>query len=345
MFEANIDVQPATPSARRVQVQSSPATSSPLRMIANMITPDTPDSRAHPDKARDVWELSVWDPLPISLRMFCFFSPGHVLVYLIFLPLAPLDPRPSMTVFNTLVMQIVLSGQLLFLCDRFSQQGRDNAILQKEVMHEYDAKFVHPMLHPVVRDAGVQTADGASAGTAEVEVGTPTTLIRRTFKTNGNPHIEGGEPTTTHSNRRTSQVFTPTPVAGPRRSDVFVSPSTGFQSPATRYSLPVSASTNSLPYTSTGTNLASLGGQKHTNSPLKKTISLNDVNAAEQSSPRNSREMAAFEQRQRHYPSSPLKQAEARQQQSRTSSGPSSSMFANTARSRIHQQGNARPRF
>lgn len=308
-----------------------------------MIAADTPDARAHPDKSRDVWELSVWDPLPISLRMFCFFSPGHILVYLVFLPLATLDPRPSMTVFNTLVMQIVLSGQLLFLCTRFSQQAQDSAILQKEVMHEYDTKFVHPMMHPVVRDVGVQASDDAGDETAEVEVGTPTTLIRRTFRTNGNPHIEGGEPTTTHANVMKPQLFTPTP--GPRRSEVFVTPATGFRSPAARSSLPASASTNSIPYTSTGTNFGGhLSAYTQTNSPLKKTISMNDITSQEQPSPRNSREMAAYEQRNRHHPSSPLKQAEARHH-ARASSGPATGVFANTARNRIHQQENARPRW
>ncbi|OAA81332.1 hypothetical protein LEL_00877 [Akanthomyces lecanii RCEF 1005] len=210
MFAANIDVQPGTPSARRVPVQGSPATSSPLRLLANLITPDTAESRAHPDKKRDVWELAVWDPLPISLRLFCLFGPVHVLVYAMFLPLASLDPRPSVTVFNTLVLQIILSAQLLFFFSKFAQQGKDNSIIQKEVMHEYDTKFVHPLMHPIVRDVGVQASIDTGSSTEDiVETGTPTTLIRRSFKTHGNPHIDEEESVPPRPSAIKPNLFTP----------------------------------------------------------------------------------------------------------------------------------------
>src|SRR5690348_4856606 len=104
LFQADVEKPPATPSARRVKVQSTPISSSPMRFVAQLIGSESAEARAYPDKTRDVWELSVWDPLPVSLQLFQLFSPGHVLIYLIFLPLAPLDPRPSVTVFSTLVM-------------------------------------------------------------------------------------------------------------------------------------------------------------------------------------------------------------------------------------------------
>ncbi|OAA62363.1 hypothetical protein ISF_05372 [Cordyceps fumosorosea ARSEF 2679] len=218
MFEANIDVQPGTPSARRVQVQGSPASSSPLRFLTSMITPDTPESRAHPDKKRDVWELAVWDPLPISLRLFCLFGPAHVLVYIMFLPLASLDPRPSITVFNTLVLQAILSAQLLLFCSKFAQQGKDNSIIQKEVMHEYDTKFVHPLMHPIVRDVGVQVSTDAGSSMEDlVDTGTPTTLIRRSFKTHKNPHIDEEESAPLRPSAVKPNLFTPSG----RRSDSF----------------------------------------------------------------------------------------------------------------------------
>ncbi|KAJ3486359.1 hypothetical protein NLG97_g6633 [Lecanicillium saksenae] len=255
MFEANIDVQPGTPSARRVQVQGSPATSSPLRFLASMITPETPESRAHPDKNRDVWELSVWDPLPISLRLFCLFGPAHVLVYMMFLPLASLDPRPSISVFNTLVLQVILSAQLLLFFSKFTQQGKDNSIIQKEVMHEYDTKFVHPLMHPVVRDVGVQVSADAGTGTEDlVQTGTPTTLIRRSFKTHKNPHIDEEESAPSRPSGINPNLFTPSR----RRSDSF-SPMPSIRSSGLRNSmptpgrLPASVSTNNLnmPFSST----------------------------------------------------------------------------------------------
>ncbi|XWW95559.1 hypothetical protein V2A60_003520 [Cordyceps javanica] len=248
MFGANIDVQPGTPSARRVQVQGSPSSASPLRLLASMITPDTPESRAHPDKNRDVWELSVWDPLPISLRLFCLFGPAHVLVYIMFLPLPSLDPRPSVTVFNTLVIQVILSAQLLLFFSKFTQQAKDNSIIQKEVMREYDTKFVHPLMHPVVRDVGVQASTDAESTTEDlVQTGTPTTLIRRSFKTHKNPHIDEEESTPSQASFSKPNLFTPSG----RRSDSF-SPMPSIRSSGLRNSmptpgrLPASVSTNNL---------------------------------------------------------------------------------------------------
>lgn len=338
MFEANIDVQPGTPSARRVQVQGSPATSSPLRFLTNMITPDTAESRAHPDKNRDVWELSVWDPLPISLRLFCLFGPAHVLVYIMFLPLAPLDPRPSMTVFNTLVLQIILSAQLLFFFSKFTQQGKDNAIIQKEVMHEYDTKFVHPLMHPVVRDVGVQAYADYDKGEDDIiQVGTPTTLIRRTFKTHKNPHIDEEEPTPSRPSGINPNLFTPSG----RRSDSF-SPMPSVRSSGLRNSMPTpgrlpgTVSTNNLnPPFASPLAFSSTGLDQ---SSLKHTHSLQNLNSPlQQQSPRSSREMAAFEQRMR--PSSPLKQSDSRRSLGTTTSDmPSSSR-------RYTQQDIPRPRY
>ncbi|KND87902.1 hypothetical protein TOPH_07469 [Tolypocladium ophioglossoides CBS 100239] len=320
MFEANIDVQPSTPSVRRVKVQSSPVSSSPLRYIADLITPESAESRAHPDKNRDVWELAVWDPLPVSIRLFCFFGPGHVLVYLLFLPLAPLDPRPSVTVFNTLAMQVVLSAQLLLLCSRYSQQVKDSTIIQKEVMHEYDTKFVHPRLHPVVRDVGTQMSEDQPMPAREfVQTGTPTTLIRRAFRAQHNPHVDSREttPTGNNSNVMKPQMFTP--PAASRRLESFT-PAIAQHSAALRNSLPVgytpaaAQTTASVPpLAGGGYNFAgSMGIYTHNKSPLKKAISLGDINKVDQPSPRNSREMAAYEQRNREPPSSPTKRPDNR---------------------------------
>ncbi|ODA76213.1 hypothetical protein RJ55_08058 [Drechmeria coniospora] len=310
MFEASIDRQPSTPSAQRVKVQSSPVSSSPLRYIADILTPESAESRAHPDRNRDVWELSVWDPLPVCIRLFCFFGPGHVLVYLLFLPLAPLDPRPSVAVFNTLVVQVVLSAQMLLLSSRFGQQAKDQAIVQREVMHEYDTKFVHPRLHPVVRDAGTQLSEASGF----VQTGTATTLIRRSFMAHHNPHVDPAESSlvANASNALKPPMFTPPTVS--RRAE---STTTAFsrRSPDGRTSLPtnrtpasVQTTTSVAPLTSSRQGLGgSMGIFTHGKSPLKKAISMGAINGADRSSPRNSREMAAYEQRNWEPPSSPTK--------------------------------------
>lgn len=303
LFEANVEVKPLTPSARRVKVDpgQSPASSSPLRYLANMLALDTPESRAHPDKDSDVWELSVWDPLPASLRLFCLFGPGNVLVYLVFLPLAPLDARPSVTVFNTLILQIIISVPLLAFCILFAQQAKDSAIIQKEVMHEYDTKFVHPRLHPVVRDVGTQfSEDDAQPKHLRkfVQTGTPTIQIQRTFQTHSNPYTRATEPSyerdATPTNVLKPQMFTPPTVS--RRSEMFA-PNSIQKSASVRKSLPAGYTTAG---TSTGSNPnfgGSMGVHSHRNSPLKKATSLSDINARQTASPRNSREMAAYEQR------------------------------------------------
>lgn len=337
MFEADINVQPGTPSARRVPVQGSPAAASPLLFLASMITHETAESRAHPDKNRDVWELAVWDPLPISLRLFCLFGPAHVLVYFMFLPLASMDPRPSITIFNTIVLQVIMSAHLLLFFSKFTQQAKDNSIIQGEVMHEYDTKFVHPLMHPVVRDVGIQVSTDNGAGTEDlVHTGTPTTLIRR-LGIHKNPHLDKEEPTPSRPTVFKPSLFTPSG----RKSDSF-SPMPSIRSSGLRNSmpspgrLPTSVSRNNLSHHPSFTGNS--GGLIHEQSPLRHTHSLDNLNSPQQQSPRTSREMAAYEQRVR--PNSPLKHSE-----SRKSLGTATPDASSTTRGRFLQQENQRPRW
>ncbi|KAH8889673.1 hypothetical protein GQ53DRAFT_188037 [Thozetella sp. PMI_491] len=328
LFEANVEkAGPSTPNAQRVRVDSSPASSSPMQYLHDMIGSESAEARAHPDITRDVWELRVWDPYPATLRILCLFSPGHVLVHLLFLPLPPLDPRPSVSVFKCLVLQVILSAQLLLLQTRFTQQAKDTAIIQREVLHEYDTKFVHPRLHPVVREAGVQVSIGEGGLEEEaVEVGTPTTQLLRGFKTNPNPnyakHYDPDSMGPQTRNVMSPSLFTP-PAKHSRPSDGFTQsrPSGLRQSlPASIVSPPI-RSRQSLPPNmqsppirplqpqstlSTGISTAvrmsppepnygggNLGVYQHVNSPLKKATSMGDM----KSPIKNSRDMAAMEQR------------------------------------------------
>ncbi|EAW13996.1 Nur1/Mug154 family protein [Aspergillus clavatus NRRL 1] len=192
LFEASIDQPPATPSARRVRVDSTPMTASPLRFLANAVS-GSAQSRAHPDAQRDVWELAVWDPLPICLRLFCLFSPGHVLVYWVLLPTQMSDPRPSVTIVTTLFITALLSVQMSFLCSSFTQQAKDSMLVHKEVLNEYDIKYVHPRTQPVMRDVGTQFSDnatqsGSDAKYNKVDTFTPAHVIHRGFQTSPNPN-------------------------------------------------------------------------------------------------------------------------------------------------------------
>lgn len=312
-FEHDVEKPAGTPNAQRVRVQSSPASSSPLRLISDIITTESAESRAHPDKMRDVWELRLWDPLPASLQLVCLFSPVHVLIYMLALPLVPLDPRPSVTVLKCLVEQAALSALLLALESKFAQQNKDSAHVQREVMREYDIKYVHPRLHPVVRDAGTQCGEDDEGYELEfVELGTPSTLIKKTFRTNPNPnylaHVDPDSIGRTPSSRSQSPPVMATPVNRPRQSDVFASIHKLRPSPL-RQSMPASARARSpekptVSNASTGTHTnygGSLGIFSHSKSPLKKAASIHDIRDDMRdntfSSPRNSRELAAIEQR------------------------------------------------
>ncbi|KAJ9669712.1 hypothetical protein H2201_000096 [Coniosporium apollinis] len=285
LFEASIDAPPTTPSAHRVRVDSSPLSSSPLRFLSNIITSSSAEARAHPDETRDVWELAVWDPTPICLRLFCLFSPGHVLVYFLFLPFAPFDPRPSVTVVKTIILAILLSVQLSMLHISFSQQTKDTAIISKEVLHEYDTKFVHPMLNRPVRDVGTQSG-GSSVQTAEVDTYTPTTFVNRGFRTNPNPaYASQYDPDGALQEQRqhrlprmasTPSFRTPATVNGfaDPASSPATQPRTAIRQPQFR---PPAQSVN---HVATGaSDGGSLGVYTHANSPLRKSASTNLLRA------------------------------------------------------------------
>lgn len=279
MFESSIDEAPATPSAQRVRVDSSPMTSSPLRYLTNAISPGSAESRAHPDAHRDVWELAIWDPLPICVRIFTLFSPGHVLVYWLFLPTQLSDPRPSVTIVTSIFLTTLLSIQLSFLCSSFTQQAKDSTLVHKEVLKEYNTKYVHPRTQPLMRDVGTQfsTADvtelGSDSKYNKVDTYTPTFIIKRGFKTSPNPNYvkyvdpEGQSPrrqsfgTPSDLSRHNVPIQTPNP---PRDS----SPSVHSQG--------ISVRQPQFRTVSTGTgDGGSLGVFSHANSPLRKSTSAN----------------------------------------------------------------------
>lgn len=198
LFEQKVDVAPRTPSAKRVRVDSSPAAASPMQFVRNLVQ-NNAASRAHPMEGRDVWEVAVWDPNPLCLRFFCLFSPLHVVLYYLNLPVGPLDPSPSVRVTTTILVGAVLSLQLWWLQSSFTQQIKDNALISRQVLHEYDSKFVHPSLQKPCRDVGVQTisknrSQDSSVGVkgssddlaSEIVTYTPKTVINRTFRTNPN---------------------------------------------------------------------------------------------------------------------------------------------------------------
>ncbi len=304
LFQANVEQGPGTPSAQRVRVQSSPASSSPLRMLSDMLSSETAESRAHPDGTRDVWELGLWDPRPICLSAMIYFSPLHALLYTLELPLDPMEPRPSVAVFRCLIVQAGLSALLQLLQSTNDQKQKDSAIIQKEVLHEYDTKFVQPRLYPVVRDVATQVAmdEDPSGEQDSVVSGTPTTLIRRSFQTHPNPnYLRHIDPDNVGALQPSSSI-SPNPFASSaksRRSDSFTL-SRNFRSRPSVSGTPTAPTMAAVSTGSSNTNFGgSLGAFTHPSSPLKKATSMDDIGSEGGFfSPRNSRELAALEQRE-----------------------------------------------
>lgn len=184
-------------------------------------------------------------------------------------------------------------------------------------MSEYDIKYVHPRLDPLVRDVGTQYSDSAAGtdwGEGDVDTYTPAVVLKRGFHTNPNPnyakHVDPDN--VSQISQRTlspPQLYTPsaynsrepTPFTG-------MTPITALRQPRFRQSTPGGASTG----TSTGDG-GSLGIYSHANSPLKKATSLSDMQGnAHRETPRDSFSMAGREireerERQRSRSRSPSK--------------------------------------
>jgi len=226
-----------------------------------------------------------------------------------------------MRVLTAIFLEVLLSSQLLLLQLAFSQQGKDSAIIHKEVMSEYDIKYVHPRLNPLVRDVGTQFV-GANEEIREEEEGdvdtyTPTVILKPGFRINPNPnYAKHVDPDNTEgiSRQALSPASAYTPSAYNSRDPTPFSgmtPRPPIRQPQFRQSIGGAISTG----TGTGDG-GSLGIYSHANSPLKKATSMYDIQGnTRHDTPRNSFEMAGREiqeQQQRERSHSPAKrQSEA----------------------------------
>ena len=191
-----------------------------------------------------------------------------------------------------------MSSQLLLLQTSFSQQEKDSAIIHKEVMSEYDIKYVHPRLNPLVRDVGTQYFESDEDGD-KVDVYTPTVVLKRgVFKINPNPnYAKHVDPE--NKSEITSRTFSP-PVGGytpsayqSREPTPFtgITPRTAIRQPQFRQSIAGGVSIG----TGTGDG-GNLGVFNHPNSPLKKATSMYDIQrGGRRDLPKNSSEMAKRE--------------------------------------------------
>jgi hypothetical protein len=336
LFEQSVDVSPMTPSAQRVRVDSSPLGVSPMGFIRRVVARNSAAARAHPDAERDVWEIAVWDPNPLCLELFCLFSPLHVVLYYLNLPVAPLDPRPSVKVTTTILIGAIISLQLWWVRSSFAQQTKDNAIISRQVFNEYDNKFVHPSLQKPCRDVGIQTISrkrnrDSSVGVkgnsddlaSEVVTYTPKTVINRTFRTNPNVNYASQYDPDQLGSRSVARSTQHTPsLRSARRTSQYTSTSTATGADAdadTDFSSPIRPSHTPNPFRQapaiprTGDG-GSFGVYSHAASPLRKSASVNflrDSDAGSRSASRGRESLGGMGERRLNSPTkrdgSPLK--------------------------------------
>lgn len=208
----------------------------------------------------------------MSLRLFCYFSPGHVILYWTFLPTLPADPRPSTTVVTTILLALLMSVQMSYMSKNFSQQQKDSALISKEVLHEYDTKYVRPRTQPLYRDVATQFSEDMSHSIARDEkynnvvTFSPAFVINRGFKTNPNPNYVQQTSTDQISNTVNTRPLTSTPnFRSPLVKNDYSSPArpqTAIRQPTFRPTVGVGDG-------------GSLGIYSHAASPLRKSASTN----------------------------------------------------------------------
>ena len=197
-----------------------------------------------------------------------------MLVYWLFLPTTISDARPSVTVVKTIVLAALLSAQLLLLSSSFSQQTKDASVIQKEVMNEYDTKYVHPRTKPLMRDVGTQFSSRKhrheglpryDEADESVDTYTPTVMINRGFQTRPNPNYAKHVDPQGSSCRPASSRSQPNPLAVPIRTPAHLRDASSPIRPQTAIRQP------QLRSTSAGDG-GSLGVYTHADSPLRNSV-------------------------------------------------------------------------
>src|SRR5690606_11886918 len=125
----------------------------------------------------------------MSLRLLALFSPVHVALYFLTFPLShphthfTTSTSKTATYLTVLVMEALLTFQTGHLVRSFERQQTDKQVLSKEVLHEYDQKYVFPRLNSIKRDVATQTQDEHFR--ASVDVYTP--MLDRRWEVHPNP--------------------------------------------------------------------------------------------------------------------------------------------------------------
>ncbi|CDK26177.1 unnamed protein product [Kuraishia capsulata CBS 1993] len=95
-----------------------------------------------------VWELRVWNSNESNLRLFCLFSPLNV-IYMKFM---------TRTNAIDLIFPLLISGTLYMMSSKYETKLHDRELINREMLHEYNTKFVYPNTSKVYRDVCSDTS-------------------------------------------------------------------------------------------------------------------------------------------------------------------------------------------
>ncbi|KAI8454227.1 hypothetical protein BY996DRAFT_4582138 [Phakopsora pachyrhizi] len=102
-------------------------------------------------KPSQVHQLDIWDPDELRLKVFTYvvYPP----------PQAFLIHYASLTenCMNWALLMIMIMFQTYWIVKFYSQLVKDKLIVQSEVMHEYNTKFVYPKVFPHTKEASTMT--------------------------------------------------------------------------------------------------------------------------------------------------------------------------------------------
>jgi len=117
-----------------------------FRFLLNLNAPQT--SSVGGGRVERVQQLEMWTPGEIEMTLFAIYSPVHSLLWMAF---------SGANWMLMMVIMAIVSGQMRVLVRSFEALMKDKSIIAREVMHEYDEKFVYPRVNPVRKDAAVMT--------------------------------------------------------------------------------------------------------------------------------------------------------------------------------------------
>ncbi|KAI9026822.1 hypothetical protein DFJ74DRAFT_766169 [Hyaloraphidium curvatum] len=160
LFRPSSVVPPKSPNARTIRVERPAARAEaeeeelaalPRQTFFQRLTACCRRRPRLPEIPTDeATELSVWDPRPGNLNLFCIFSPVHVFLLL------GTDARNLAYV--SLACAVLAAGQFA-LANAFLQLVRDRQILSEHLFLEYDEGFVKPRLSVRKESKAVQADD------------------------------------------------------------------------------------------------------------------------------------------------------------------------------------------